>query len=670
MQIGFYYDQSRCIGCDACVAACRSWNELKPEEPDIIELSSSERGEFPKVSLSHLFSPCLHCAEPRCAWVCPAEAITKNEDGVVVADREKCRTAGCCGIIDEEAMDPAFSYGEVESPCQIACPAHLSIPGYVALIAKGRFKEALDLIRERMPLPSVCGRVCFAPCEKECRRQELDEPVDIEALKRFVTEYVADVPPAPPARIQAEKVAIVGSGPAGLAAAYDLVRKGYGVTVYEASSVAGGWLAMGIPHYRLPKEILKRDIDYLEALGVEIKTNTSLGREMTLDDLAGQGYGATLLAMGAQRGQRLEIPGADLSGTLVATSFMRDVNLGKKVKVGNRVIVIGGGNVAFDCARTALRLGAKEVRVVCIECRDDMPAMASEIAEAEEEGVLIHPSLTVTKILGEGEKVTGVEFLELRGVEFDEDGRPRCDIIEGTERVSPADTVIFAVGQTLDLSGVFGDSLIETTGYGTIAVDPETSATSCPGVFAAGDVVRGPTNIIRAIAEGQKTASCIDAYLQKSVLKLDQVDIKASGIKVKLPGDVEKQQRQRMPLIPVPERVSNFKEVALGLSPEMAVTEAKRCLNCAGHLCKNVCPYDAPKFPTSGHGRIVKCNLCTDRLQEGRAPACVSVCPTEALDAGEMEELVIRYGKVRELEGFADYRQTSPSIVFRAKSLT
>ncbi|MBA7680934.1 NADPH-Fe(3+) oxidoreductase subunit beta [subsurface metagenome] len=566
-------------------------------------------------------------------------------------------------------MGPTFSFGEVESPCQIACPAHLSIPGYVALVAKGKFKEALDLIRERMPLPSVCGRVCLAPCETECRRQEVEQPIAIEALKRFVTEYVVDELPSPVPRTKPEKVAIVGSGPAGLAAAYDLIRKGYGVTIYEASPVIGGWLAMGIPQYRLPKKILKRDIDYIKALGVEIKVNTPLGQGLTLDDLASQGYEATLLAMGAQRGQRLKIPGADLDGTLVATSFMRDFNLGKKVKVGKRVLVIGGGSVAVDCARTTLRLGAAEVHIAYLECREDMPAAASELAEAEEESITIHPSLTISRILGEGGRVTGVECLRLRGVEFDEDGQPRVDIIKGTEHILSADMVIFAVGQTPDLSNVAGDGVVETTRRGTIAVDSETMTTSRPGIFAAGDVVRGPTNVIEAIADGQKAAFYIDYYLQKSVQKVDKVELKAPDIKVKIPTDVEKQERQRMPSLPVPERVSNFAEVALGFSPKMAIAEAKRCLNCAGHLCKDVCPYDAPQFPTNGDIRIVKCNLCLDRLSQSKAPACVATCPTEALDVGPMEELIAEYGELREIEDFADYRQTSPSIVFRAKSL-
>jgi NADPH-dependent glutamate synthase beta subunit-like oxidoreductase len=659
MQLGFYYNQSRCIGCHNCIAACRSSHGLGPRQPDMINLLSWEKGEFPKVSLVHQVSLCFHCAEPRCVWVCPAEALIKNEEGVVIADIRKCRVSGRCGIIDEEAMGPTYHFGEVEAPCQMTCPAHISIPGYVSLIAKHKFKEALDLIRERMPLPSVCGRVCLAPCETECRRNSVEQAIAIEALKRFVTDYVVDEIPSPLRRTKIEKVAIIGSGPAGLAAAYDLIRKGYGVNIYEASPMIGGWLVLGIPEYRLPKAILKRDIDYIRALGVEMKVNTPLGQGLTLDDLASQGYGAILLAIGAQQGQRLKIAGADLEGALVATTFLRDLNLGRKVQVGNSVIVIGGGSVAVDCARSALRLGAADVHLACLECREDMPAAASELAEAEEEGIIIHPSLTITQVMGKEGKVTGVECFRLSGVEFDEDGRVHVDIIKGTEHILPADTVIFAVGQSPLIPNTI-KSGIKITKRGTIFVDSETLTTTRPGVFAAGDAVRGPSNVIQAIADGQKAALYIDCYLQKTIPKEDEVGLSASDIKIKIPADMKKQERQALPCLPIPERAGNFAEVALGFSPEMAVAEAKRCLNCAGHLCKDVCPYHVPQFVTNDNSHIVKCDLCILRLNQSRAPACVASCPTEALNAGPMEELMAKYGDLKELQEFADYRKTTP----------
>ncbi len=669
MQIGFYFDQTRCTSCYACVVACKDWHDIPAGPAFWRRVTTIERCKFPNVFVASLSSSCYHCATPLCAVVCPAEAITKRDDGVVIVDREKCREAGRCGIISKEAMSPDFSFGEGEAPCQITCPAHISIPGYIALIAEGKFKEALNLIRQRMPLPVVCGRVCLAPCEKECRRQELDQPIAIENLKRFVTDYVDDELPSPLPQTIPEKVAIVGSGPTGLAAAYDLIRMGYGVIIYEALPVAGGMLATGIPPHRLPKETLKRDINYIKALGVQIKTNSPLGQVLNLDDLAHQGYGAILLAIGAQQGQRLKIPGADLEGTLVATSFMRDFNLGKKVEVGKRVVVLGGGNVAVDCARTALRLGAAEVHMACLECPEEMLAEASEIEQAEEEGIIIHPSLAFTRILDEGGKVTGVECLRLRGFEFDEDGQPHIDVIEGTEHVVPADTVIFAVGQKAELSHLAQDGVIKTTKRGTIAVDPETLATSRSGLFAAGDAVHGPTSVIEAIADGQRAAFYIDRYLQGHVLEVHSLEtLKVSDIKVEIPTDVEKQERQPLPFLPVVERALNFREVALGFTTESAVAEAKRCLNCAGHLCRDVCPYGAPQFGEEPNTKMQMCNFCLDRLAENRQPICVGACPVYALDSGPLEELVLKYeGVNKQAEGFIHSPDTKPSALFKPK---
>ena len=414
-QLGFYFDQTRCIGCEACVVACKDWNDVPPGPASWRRISTVEKGKYPNPIVAHLSNACYHCAEPSCVVVCPAGAITKREeDGIVTVDRKKCREAGRCGIISAEAMGPMYSYGEAESPCQTACPAHLSVPGYVALIGKGKFKEALTLIREKMPLPSVCGRVCLAPCERACGRQDVDQAIAIAALKRFVTDYVEESLPSSLPQMKGKRVAIIGSGPAGLAAAHELIRKDYGVTIYEASPVVGGMLATGIPSYRLPKEILQRDIDYIKTLGVQIKTNSPIGSKLTLNDLASQGYEAVLLAMGAQESTKLKVPGADLKGTLVATSFLRDFNSGKKVEVGERVVVVGGGNVAIDCGRAAVRLGSLEIHIVCLESRTEMPAAVSETEEAEEEGVMIHPSVTVDGVLGSESKVTGVKCLKVK----------------------------------------------------------------------------------------------------------------------------------------------------------------------------------------------------------------------------------------------------------------
>jgi len=630
----------------------------------------NEEGKFPRLFVSHLATPCYHCVEPVCSFVCPNEAVTKREeDGIVVVDPEKCREEHTCGIISEADMGPDFLYGEADAPCQVTCPAHLHIPGYLALIAKGKFKEALDLIRRRMPLPSVCGRVCLNPCETECRRKDVDKPIAIEALKRFVTDNVPQELPQRLLQTQEDKVAIVGSGPAGLAAAYDLVRLGYGVTVFEALPVAGGMLSVGIPEHRLPKDVLKRDIDYIEALGVEIKTNTPVDLGQGLNGLFSQDYGAILLAMGAHQGQKLDIPGADFEDTLVGTSFMRDINAGKTVKVGQKVLVIGGGNVAFDCARSARRLGATEVHVACLESKDEMPAEEGEVEQAEEEGIQVHPSRTSTRILGNDGKVTGVECLEITGLQFDQNKRPQFDAVKGSEHTIPADTVIFAVGQAPDLTGLAGDGGIETSQMGTVAVDPETMMTGRRGIFSAGDTVDGPTSVVDAIASGQKAALYINRYLQGDVLRVrPEQTIEPADIKVDIPADTEKQERQSMPVLPADQRISSFQEVALGFSEEAAIEEAKRCLNCAGHLCKDVCPYAAPQFADEEKARMQKCDLCLERWAEDKKPICVEACPVRALDAGSLEELESEYGDVKNAHGFVYSEIAQPSIVNKPKS--
>jgi NADPH-dependent glutamate synthase beta subunit-like oxidoreductase len=666
MQLGFFFDQTRCTGCYACQVACKDWHDIPAGPASWIRVTHIEEGKFPNLFAAYLINPCFHCADPPCISVCPAEAITKREeDGVVIVDREKCKEANRCGIIKN--LIPQL---EMEAPCKVACPAHVNVPGYVALIAKGRYKEALNLIRERMPLPGVCGRICSHPCESKCARKDVDEPIDILALKRFASDSVAEEIPSPLPRTKRDKVAIVGSGPAGLAAAYDLVREGYGVTIFEALPVAGGMLAVGIPEYRLPKRILQREIEYIKGLGVEIKTNTALGKDFSLNELFELGYGAIFIAIGAHKGGKLSIPGAELEGTIVGTSFLHDLNLGREVKLDGRVLVVGGGNVAVDCARTASRLGAKKVYMVCLESREDMPALDSEVKEAEKEGVIIYPSRTVTKVFGANGRVSGVECLKLRRMEFDEDGELHIDAIEGSEHEIAADTVIFAIGQSPDIATVSGLGEIATTKRGTIAVNPETMETSQLGVFAGGDAVSGPATFIEAIAAGQKAASYVDLYLKGRVLRKPYPvePIKAEDIEVEIPEDIERVKRVKIPELSVAERALSFKEVALGFTADMATEEARRCLNCAGALCREVCPYDAPLFGVGENAKMQKCDFCFDRLRESKEPICVAACPMRALDFGSMEELVRKYGEVKRVRGFGYSPRAEPSIVFKPAS--
>jgi NADPH-dependent glutamate synthase beta subunit-like oxidoreductase len=614
-----------------------------------------------------MVTPCYHCTEPVCAFVCPNEAITKREeDGIVVVDREKCRGEKTCGIIDEEAAGPGYLYGQGVAPCQTNCPAHLHVPAYVALIAKGKFKESLDLIRRRMPLPSVCGRVCMHPCETECRRKDVDEPVAIMALKGFVTDNVTEELPARLPVTQSQKVAVVGSGPAGLAAAYDLIRAGYAVTVFEAGPQAGGMLVTGVPEHRLPRKVLQRDIAYLEALGVEIKVNSPIDLGKGIDGLMKDGYGAVLLTLGAGKGQKLNVPGADLRGVTVGTEFMKGVIAGTLKSAGRRVLVLGGGNVAIDCARAARRLGAESVDIVCLESRQEMPAEAAEVAQAEEEGVRMHPCRTFECLLGDRGAVTGAACVQIEGLKFDARKRPQFRALDGSGHSFMADTVIFAVGQTPELKGLAKD--IDVGPAGTVAVDHETMMTTRPGVFSAGDAVNGATSAVDAIASGQRAAFFIDRYLQGDVVPVREgPGVKAADIKINLPPDKQKQPRQPMPLMPVAQRIKGFKEVQLGYSAEAAVKEAERCLNCAGHLCKDACPYSVPQFAAEEKARMQKCDFCAERWPEGKKPICVEACPPRALDAGRLEEMKVRYGGLSEASNFVYSAVAQPSLVTRAK---
>ena len=663
MQLSFYFDQTRCMGCYTCVVACKDWNDVPPGPASWRRVLTLEGGKFPNPFAARLTTSCYHCAEPACVYACPADAISKREeDGIVVVDREKCRGRDHCG----HAVMVDFVVKDRKSPCKYACPAGVSIQGYNALIAKGRFKEALALIRERMPLPAVCGRVCSSPCEDVCKRQEAGEkPVSIKALKRFVSDNVDEGIPGALPITKDKKVAIVGSGPAGLAAAYDLIRKGYSITVFEALPVAGGMLAVGMPEYRLPKDVLKKEIDYLKGLGIEIKTNTSIGKGLSLNDLTEQGYGAIFLAIGAHRSPKLGISGEDAEGVDNGISFLHKVSAEEQTKIGRKVAVIGGGNVAIDAARTMLRLGAKEVQLNCLETREEMPALPEEIESALEEGITLSCSCGPKRILTENGKVTGVEFIRCISV-FDEEGKFYPCYDEETVTSIEVDTVILAIGQIPDTSALSKE--IKTTGGGTIDVDPDTLATNLPGVFAGGDVVSGPARFVDAIAAGQKAAISIERYLEGADLKMGRVEEKvdAAQIKVKISDDLQKRERQAMPALSVSERVQNFKEVNLGFTENMAIAEAERCMICGGMLCREVCAYDAPQWGTETEDKMQKCDLCLERWEEGKPPICVASCLTRALDAGPIEEMEAKYGtNIREAVGFAYTGRTQPSVVFK-----
>jgi len=475
------------------------------------------------------------------------------------------------------------------SPCQHTCPVGINIPKYVAHIAAGEYREAIDTIRERNPFPAICGRICHHPCELRCRRGELDDPVAIRELKRFAADwyfkYVTEDPEPFPLK-QSQRVAVVGAGPTGLSCAYYLAQMGYPVTVFEALPIGGGMLSVAIPEFRLPREVIQKEIDYIAKKGVDIRYNTPISVNFTVEDLRRDGFEAVFVAAGAQRSQRVGIPGEleDVAGLYYGLRFLRDVKLGRQVRVGHRVAVIGGGNVALDAARTALRLGASEVNIYYRRSRDEMPVTEVEYDQTIDEGIQVNFLVSPTRIVSENWEVTGLQCIRMRLGEPDESGRRRPIPITGSEFFITADNVIAAVGQAPDLSFLPADSALERTRWETLVVDSNTLATNVSGIFAGGDFVTGPGMVIDAIAAGRRGAIAINKYLKGDTSRVEIYDLK-SGVVGELPSqDIEEswkvQPRLAVPILPSQERKNSFNEVELSFPEERARQEAKRCLRC------------------------------------------------------------------------------------------
>ena len=521
-------------------------------------------------------------------------------------------------LVDLEWLESNF-------PCMQACPVHTQAGRYVALIAQGRYEEAYRYARVPNPFASICGRVCGHPCEAACRRGQLDLPISIRALKRFVTERHGpesrnpiDVFPERPGAFRPEKVAIVGSGPAGMSAAHDLALLGYPVTIFEAAPVPGGMMHLGIPEYRLPRDVLQAQIREILELGPKLRLNMRLGRDFSLEDLRHQGYKAVLLAFGLHRSRDLNLPGHDLDGVVKGIDFLLNVNLGYRFSVGKQVVVIGGGNVAIDVARSAmreqqklgaeadtaglpneltssemdvamkefmdvsrqaLRMGAREVHLVCLESRKEMPASEEEIEESMVEGINIHPSLGPKQFVGQNGKVTGLEVITCRSV-FDAQRRFSPTFAPGTETIIPCDTIILAIGQASDLSFLKPDDGLETTRQGTLKINPATLLTTAPGIFAAGDVAFGPRLIINAVADGKKAAEEIDKFIQGPAWKPKPQYVQITVLNHhKMAEQYDEYSRLAVPVIPL-ERRTGIAEVETGFTEEQAKREASRCLQC------------------------------------------------------------------------------------------
>jgi NADH-quinone oxidoreductase subunit F len=475
----------------------------------------------------------------------------------------------------------------VSSPCQYTCPINQEASVYIALIAQGKFKEAFDIIRKDNPLPAICGRVCHHPCEKVCRAGEAGEPIAIRALKRFLIDWAIANGMSSPAQSQMlkrERVAIIGSGPAGLAAGCALSQKGFQATIFESLPVPGGMLAVAIPEHRLPKKILDFDLENIKNSGVDIKTNRALGRDFSLDDLFKEGYEAIFIATGAHKSMKLGIPGENSEGVLQSLEFLRAINLGQKVELGEKVGIIGGGNSAIDAARVAIRnKNCKKISILYRRTKKEMPAFPEEVESAIEEGINIQFLVAPTKIITKNGKVVAVECIRMKLGDLDSSGRRRPFPIEGSEFTVELDTLILAIGERPDISYLRDKDNLETSKWETIVADKETLRTRREGVFAGGDVVTGPATIVEAIAAGKIAAQSIEKYLEgKKVTreyKLTRPSLYVEAVELE-EKEIEKAQRPKMPVLALKERKTSFKEVELGLTEHLAIKEARRCLRC------------------------------------------------------------------------------------------
>ena len=546
-------------------------------------------------------------------------------------------------------------------PCMMACPAHTNAGRYVGLIAEGRLEEAYLYARSPNPLASICGRVCAHPCETACRRGEIDRPIAIRALKRFLTErygpeskHAIDINLGREQKKLPFKVAVVGGGPVGLSAAHDLALMGYSVTIFEASPVAGGMLYLGIPEYRLPRDVVEAQVrEILECGDITLLLNQAAGRDFQISDLRRLGFDAVLVAVGAHRSRDLSIPGVDLDGVHKGIDFLLNVNLGYKFTIGKKVIVIGGGNVAMDVARSAarevvrqhvagvedlvpsdenvsavatkemvdvslsaLRLGAQEVHLVCLEKRAEMPAALEEIEEAEEEGIIIHPGLGPQRVIGKEGRVVALETLRTRCV-FDENRRFNPAFYQGSESQLECDTIIMAIGQAPKLDFLQPEDKVEISPRGLIAVNPETLMTSAPGIFAGGDCVFGPRLIIDSVADGKRAAVGIDEYLRREKHPDPVVEVEVFN-RHRMPQELLDLVRQPVPVLPL-ERRTGVTEVEIGYDAAAAMAEARRCLHCWVNTIFEGTREDG-----------TMCILCG---------GCVDVCPEDCLQLVSLDRI-------------------------------
>lgn len=556
------------------------------------------------------------------------------------------------GMAGESAVSRCNLSNEMP-PCMSACAANVASRDYVRLVAQGKFAESLALVREDIALPSICGRVCTRPCETACKRNDFGDPIAIDALKRFVAEFELrshDKIPISKLPDNGKRVAIVGAGPAGLSAAFFLARFGYRVTIFEALPVAGGFLYIGIPSYRLPREVLDSEVQTIVDLGVEIKYNTKID---SLDKLFADGFEAVFLGVGALEEFKLDVPGEEFKGVYPGETFLKELALGGKIPKANHVVIVGGGNTAVDCARSSMRLGAKSVTILYRRTIAEMTAHHTEIEDAEEEGVKIKFLSAPKAVIGKNGVVSAMECLKMKLGERDASGRRRPVPIEGSEFIIEADRVITAIGRRPNLKWLENIE-IEFSRTGTIKIDPKTCATKRPGVYAGGDVVIGPGTATEAMGQGKKAALAIHEYLGGgtrlsilSVLKKEErmrSTLFEGGFVGEQPTTTSRT-RITMKKLSAEERKRNFNEVELGYTQEEAMQEAKRCLSCKLNYCvgcgycRDVCPAACIEVGRIKLDNTEKIQYSLDLSKCMFCGFCVEVCPTACLKMTKTYEL-------------------------------
>jgi NADH-quinone oxidoreductase subunit F len=565
----FFLDFGQDESCGKC-PPCRIGTRRMLEIVDRICAGQGEEGDIEKLEeLGRIIRETSLCGLGQTAPNPVLSTIRHFRAEYEAHIREKRCPAGVCP-------------GLVRAPCQSACPANVDVPGFIALVGQNRIAEALRLHRERNPFAAVCARVCFHTCEDKCRRGMVDESVSIRGIKRYMVDEEATMQ-HPEVRLSEanarRKVAVIGAGPAGLSCAYFLARLGYRPQVFEGESRPGGMPVQTIPAYRLPREILSQEVRMIERLGVRIETDRRLGLDFSLEDLRRQGFEAVFLGVGAPLGQHLGIPGEDAAGVDDAIRFLREYNIRGSVPVGERVVVIGGGNAAIDTARTAIRLGAESVTVLYRRAREEMPAYAEEIEEAEHEGVQIRVLTAPLEILSWDGLVTGVSCQAMTLGEFDRSGRRRPVPAPEAPFVVPADQVITAIGQRLEPAYLLGNLQVALTRDGFIAADPHTGRTSLDWLYSGGDAVTGPASVVEAVAGGERAAVAIDAQFTGAEHAFWRKE-KACTVPFDPEAEPVRAPRAHMELLPVERRRENFSEVEQSWTEQVAVCETRRCLRC------------------------------------------------------------------------------------------